>query len=93
MSNDKHRQARSITITQTPEGIRVNNDWGTEEVADVLIPFALGLRGIALAVEHQTGLEHKRVAELVCHAACQEVGPMSFKLRHKNDETGEVEND
>lgn len=93
MSNDNHRQERSVTITQTPEGIRVNNDWGTEEVSDVLIPFALGLQGIALAVEKQTGIEHRRVVDLVCHTACQETSPMAFKLRHKNDETGEVENE
>lgn len=92
MSNDKWRKTRKVTITQSPTGFRVENDFGSEEVSDTLMIFAMGLRGMALSIAEQTNADAEAVIGSMSCIALQSI-ESSHTTRHLDDETGEISTD
>jgi hypothetical protein len=93
VSNHRWRKKRTVTITQDGPGVRIENDFGSEEVSDLTLVYALGLRAVAAAIEEQTGVPEDKTISIVAYMAAREMPGMKPSLRHKDDETGEVTDD
>ena len=83
---EDYRTPRSITIHQDKNRVNITNDFGSEEVSDIIMIFALGMKGIALSVEQQNGVPRDLTLSTIAALAGLSDKGFTHNTYHRDDE-------